>query len=433
MKNQDYAIIDLTEQNILSFASYLPDDRLEWIFKENVAAYGLLKNKKTACGAIMFSFYPEEGAAYLESICVDESLRRCGLGTMLYEEFEDEVRTNNTAEIRARIIIPDEDNVRIFLEANGFNRFENGERYYEFTKDDIMTWLKNPKSENIRKTLLKDNRDIVVPVSKASGDLKKLLPNIPYNPDLSYMFKDKEKENYILADADDEGNIIILDIALDLDDYPEYFLFLESAMLHYTQKLSESGKLYITVTSDAEAELIESLSFKEEFEYSTRIDMAKTVSFNIPDFFDVPHSAFIVPRINGLSKMLSDFGEGYEHTVAYAGDNATINILRDADKPEVYLNYDLTDKGNAEGYELTMITCFYKSSLTKEQQEKFSKWREESAICSFTEDDDGHIFARAAIVEGKGLVSPTLLKAVLDSFMAEIDNMCSLDKLPSIA
>ena len=429
MENNDYSIIALTEKNILSFKNYLPEDRLEWIRQKDVKALGLLLDKKTACGALMFSFSREEGFATLESICVDEKIRYRGLGSMLYEKFEDLVCQLGIPEINARIVIPADNDVRSFLEANGFDHSEIGERYYEFTKDQVIDWLKNPKAESLRKSLMKNKRNIATPVSKVSNDIKKLLPDIPHDPELSFVFDGKEKNNYSLADTDDEGNIIILNILLDMNDVPDYFLFLEAVMAHYAQMLSDDKKLYLTITSDREAEIAESLSFTDELEYYSRVDLVKTVLDVIPEKYEMPDLAFLTPRINGISKMLSDFGEGYEHTIAYAGDNATINILRGEDKPQVYLQYDLTDKRHAEGFELTIITAFNKDELNAQQLEKLSKWKDESVLCSFAEDDDGHIFARAALIEGKGLVNPAFLKTVLDSFMAEVDNLCGLEQL----
>ena len=424
MGKQGYSILELTRNNILSFKSYLPTEKLAWIRRKDVGALGLIKDEKIACGALMYCFYPEEGTAFLESICIDETLRGQGLGSLLYEEFENKALEMGIEEIGARIVLPLEDDAESFLITNGFDRSEVGERFYAFTKEDIMAWLMNPKVESVRKSLLKDGRKVAVSLSKAPADVRKIMPDIPYDPEISYVFDGKEKKNYSLAKKDDAGNIIIYDILLDMNDAPQYFLFLEAVMAMYANKLSGEEKLYVTITSDRQDEILRSLSFKDEFEYLGTVNLAKAIQDKSQNAPQLSYRALVIPRINGVSKMLSDFGEGYEHTVAYAGDEATINILRGEGKPEVYLSYEYTGGERADSYTLSMITCFNKKELSEEQICKLTKWKEDSAMCSFAEDEDGRIFARAALIETEGLVNPDLLKTVIDGFMNEIDNMC---------
>ena len=426
MGKQDFTILELGKQNILSFENYLPEEKPELIRNKNVTALGLLTEDNMACGALMFSAYPEEGTAYIDSICVDETLRGQGFGRMLFEAFENRCELMGIKELGARIVIPAYDDAMNFLFAMGFENAIQAERFYEFSKDEIMTWLKDPKTESVRKKLLKDNKKIGESVAKLSSDLRKKLPQIPYDPKLSFAVLGKESKNYCLADKDDDGNIIILKSKLDMNDSPGYFLFLEYVMANYVKDLTDSTKLYITVSTDRIAEIIESLSFLSEFTFSSTIYLAKTIGEEIPEGFEIPYGAFLVPRINGISKMLSDFG--YEHSVLYEAYNSSIHILREKDKQDVYLQYELSDTENADGYELSIITGFYKPGLTQEELERISRWKEESAMCSFTEDEK-RIFVRAVIVESAGLVTPELLQTVLDGFMAEVDNLCGIDQL----
>ena len=428
MNNQNYSIIELDRENVMSFANYLPENKLEWVCKNNVVALGLLNERNRSCGALMYSFYPDEGTAYIESVCVSKSLREQGLGTMLYEDFEDRVYHMGIEEVGARVVIPAEGDAKCFLESVGFNRIEFGERYYEFTMDEIYQWLMNPKTLNIKKRLLKDSKKLAVAVAESLPEVRKNLPDIPYNPKLSYVFGGKEKKNCCLADADENGNIIIFNITLDMNDFPNYFIFLASAMERYIEHLSDDGKLYITVTTDRQDEILRALSFGHKFNYSCCVNMARTIGEKTPEKFEMPHVALLIPRINSISRMLSDFGDGYENTVTYTKGDAIINLVRSEDKPEIYLHYEVEDAENDEDFVLSMITCINKSELTKEQLESLSMWKEESILCSFTEDED-HLFASAAIIENRGPVSPELLKTVLDGFMREIDNLCTLDRL----
>lgn len=428
MRNQDYTILELGRQNILSFRNYLPQEKLELIRGDDVNAFGLLTEDNEACGALMYTVYPNENVAYLDSICVDESLRDQGLGTMLFEAFEKRCELMGIRELDADVVIPVEEEAMCFFMARGFDDPVPGDRIYEFTGEDILTWLKDPRTESIRKKFLKDDKMAALSLAEVSADIRKKLPQLSYNPKLSYVVEGKESKNYCLADRDDDGNVMILDIRLDTQNSPAYFLFLRGVMANYANIIKKDGKLYIKATTDRRVDMIESLSFLGEFIYYTTLRLTKKLEDPIPESFAVPYGAFLIPRINGVSKMLSDFGEGYEHTVAYDSEGVGIHILRGRDKPDVYLQYELEDTENAGDYTLSLITGFYKPSLTASDFERISEWKEESDMCSFSEDEE-HIFARAVILESEGLVNPDFLKTVLDGFMAEIDNMCGIHRL----
>ena len=423
MENKDYSIKKITRKNILSFENYIPENKLEMILERNTAAIGLVTGDNRTCGALMYSFYPDEGTAILESLCVDESIRRQGLGTMLYETFEEDVYQKGMEEIGAHLILPEQGDVQTFLAYVGFDNSEQGERYYRFTKGEIKEWLSNPTTEKIRKQNA-DVSGLAVSVSETKKGIRDLLPDIPYDPELSYVFWQKEKKNYFLADSDENGNIVVLKAELDVNDSPAFFMFAEAVMENYAKKLTDHGGIYITLTDERQTKILETLSYRSEISFSYGLDMAKTIEDGPGEKITMPHVAFLIPRINGLSKMLSDFGDGYEHSLTYTNQDAIISLLREDDRLPVYIHYEVADDDKAEEYELSIQTCIYRVDLTDEQIKRVSSWKEESSLCSFIEDDEGRIFVRAAVLENRGLTDPDFFKTVLDGFIAEIDNMC---------
>lgn len=429
MGNQEYSIIELGTKNILSFKAYLQKEKLEWIRKENIGALGLVLDGNKACGALMYSFYPNEDTAYVESICVDKTLRNQGLGEMLYEAFEDKVYELGIIEAGARVVLPLESDYEGFLEAMGFNQSEPGERYYEFTASQLKSWLKDPKVEHIRKKCNKTGDEISVPASKFSAKVKAQFADIPYKPKLSFGLKGSAEKVYSLADSDEEGNILIQEIKLGETITSECLLFLQFVIAYYLKELTGEGKLYITVTTNKQAELLKTIALMDNPSYVACLNMAKTIGEDIPVRFEMNYGAFVIPRINGISKMLSDFGEGYEHFVTYLEEDSVINLFRDEGKRQISLHYEVEDTNNAEDYVLSMITCIDKDELTEEEKELIPKWKENSALCSFTEEPGGRIYARAAVIENDGLVDPNFFKAVLDGFMTEVDSLQGIDRV----
>ena len=158
------------------------------------------------------------------------------------------------------------------------------------------------------------------------------------------------------------------------------------------------------------------------------VSMRKAIGDSIPREFEMPYGAFLITRINGLSKILSDFGDGYEHRVYSDMYDSSIRLIREDDKREVILRYsidDTEDPGNWN-YHLSIISGIPLKSLDAPEKERLSKWKDESSLISFSEDENGMFYARAEIIEGEGLTEPAVLKTVLDGFITELDELKAL-------
>ncbi len=135
--DQSYSILELNEENILSFAYYLPEDRLDEIGDEHVGGLGLVMDEVASCGALLYSIYPEEGTCYLESICVDKSRQKKGLGRMLFNALEELAAKEGCSEVDVKLYMPEEEDAKSFFESVGFNQYLERERFYEFMKEDL--------------------------------------------------------------------------------------------------------------------------------------------------------------------------------------------------------------------------------------------------------------------------------------------------------
>lgn len=104
----------------------------------------------------MYSTYPKNMICFLDSICVDESLREEGLGRMLYGALEEKMIAEGLQEIRARVVFPEEVEAESFLEAIGFDRLAEGELYYDIPLAELVLLLSRVKD----RTMLDDGQSV---------------------------------------------------------------------------------------------------------------------------------------------------------------------------------------------------------------------------------------------------------------------------------
>ena len=429
MQKSGVSILELNEKNILSFASYLPEDRLEDIRKREVGGFGLVMDDSLACGALLYSLHHAERTGILESICVDRTLRGKGLGRMLDEKFEQKARESGMKEAGVRVYLPLEEDAEAFFEAVGYEHSEPHEFFCEFRSADIMAWLVSPGSGKPRREEKTDSLRITS-VAKLPKKRKAALPEIPCDEELSFAaFDGSTLKACILAAGDDEGNVVVLQIKAEDQELTHLFPLLEQAFHAYLNVIADGGVMYLSLSLPEEQALADLLAKRKDISYSYSLNMAKTLTQEIPETFEIPYRAFLIPRINGISRMLSDFGEGYEHAVAAGADEVSIELIRGKEKQRVSLSYTLSDPENAFGYVLRIRSFIRQDLLNEEEKEKVERWRKESTMLSFSEDDRGELVPSVAMVEEEGLTDPVLLKEALDGFILELDHFESLDSI----
>ncbi len=422
---KSYSIMELNKDNILSFAYYLPEDRLEEILKENVGALGLVMNEVASCGALLYSLYPREGICLLESICVDSSQRRKGLGRMLFNAFEKIVEKEGLREVDVKLYMPEEYSVKSFLEALGFNQYLERERFYEFSQSNLLEILSHSLKENGKK-----KGRIIRRISQMSGRRKKIMEEIPYDEKLSFVEMDqKDVCQYILASSDEKGNIIILASQLDMWNEENAVPLVREAIDTYLEALPPDGILYVTAYDEQGAMLVGMLSGKEEYSYSYVLEMAKTISGAPSEEITLKEIHAIIPRIQGLSKILNDLGDKYRHNVYVGEEDAIINLTREEGKLPVSLHYEVTESETASAYTLKILSAIDLKELNARDLDRVRQWQKESAMVSFNEDGVGNLYVHTFLLEREYLTDPEFLKEVLDGFILELDSFSCLEQV----
>ncbi len=422
---KSYSIMELSKENILSFAYYLPGDRLEDILKENVGAIGLVMDGVASCGALLYSLYPEEGTCFVESICVDNSQRKKGLGRMLFNALEEIAEKEGLGELDVKLYMPEEDGARSFFEAMGFNQYLERERYYEFSQENLMEIL----SGSLKERKGKKGR-IVRKVSELSGGRKKVLPEIPYDANLSFVEMDqKDICQYILTSSDEKGNLIVLASQLDMWDEENAVPLVREAMNSYLEALPPDGILYVTAYDEQGAMLMNMLAGEKEYSYSYVLVMAKNINDSILEVTDLKEIHTIIPRIQGLSKILEGLGDKYRHRLYVSEEDAIINLIREDGKLPVSLHYEVTEPETASAYTLKILAAIDLKELDARELDRVRQWQKESTMVSFNEDGVGNLYVRTFLLEREHLTDPELLKEVLDAFMLELDNFSGLEQI----
>ncbi len=422
-----YSIMELSKENILSFAYYLPEDRLEEILKENVGGIGLVMDGVASCGALLYTLYPEEGTCSVESICVDNSQRNKGLGRMLFNAFEEIVEKEGLGEVDVNLYMPEEDGAKSFFEAMGFNQYLERERYYEFSQEDLEEIL----SSTLKERKGKKGR-IIRQVSQMSGGRKKPLSEIPYDENLSFVEMDqKDICQYILTSSDEKGNLTILASQLDMWDEENPVPLVREALSTYLETLPPDGILYVAAYDEQGARLMDMLAGEKEYSYSYVLEMAKTIGDASLEKIELKEIHTIIPRIQGLSKILEDLGDKYRHNLYVSEEDAIINLIREEGKLPVSLHYEVTEPETASAYTLKILSAIDLKELNARELDRVRHWQKESTMVSFNEDREGNLYVRTFLLEREHLTDPVLLKEVLDGFMLELDNFASLEQILS--
>ena len=425
-EKNDLSVIGINPGNVMSFAPYIAAEKRDGIRRENVGGLGLIKKGRRACGALLYSLYPEKKTALIDSIFIDVSLREMGFGTMLYEAFEEDVLSRGYLQTGVHIVLPADEEARCFFLEIGFDRETEGEVFYELTREGLKNWLALPRTAALKKKSDRVKGHDALRTDKIRSSEKSFLPGIRYDEKLSFV--EEGKKNYVLADRDDDGNIIVLTYNLDWDDPVREFHFLEQVSRFYIEEISENGIIYITSVDEDSRRLISILAGNTRLRYSYSVDMAKSLADDIPEEFAVDESSFLIPRINGISRMLSDFGEEYSHEVYITSGSAVIELDRAFPKRPVSIYYEYDDTDPRTPYTLNLISGFGTSGLLEADRIKIDEWKKESTLVEVSEDEkEKMIYAKTSLVEGQGLSAPGSLKSVLDSFISEIDQLSAFE------
>lgn len=424
MQRSDYSILEIHEKNILSFSPYLPEEDLNAICLENVGAMGLVQKQTASCGALMYSVYPDRGICFLDSICVDESIRGEGLGQMLYQALEEKMIAKGLREIRTRVVVPEENEAESFLEALGFEWLTEGELYYDIPLKELVRRLERMKDGMKKKE--KGRNLKVLPVTKLSNADLAALPHVPFERELSFVLADDRPAGYVLVSADDEEGIVIRELSLTDDSAANHRLLYEAVSKLYTAYDIEEV-IHFIVDEGAVRQLLDMITREnEEKEISAGLVMRKPISTDIPESFSMSSCALLIPRLNGIMAMLEDFGEGYEAEITALSDIAELDLIREEGKRPVSMFYEVADPKRAEGYDLHIISDLSVRDLSEEDREKVRKWMEESALVSFSQDEEEHLFISMVYPEMGGLIDPPVLKMLLDGFTEELDHLSAL-------
>ena len=86
----EFGIIPLSTENIISFASYIPKEELYRITRENWFGFGAVTEDEKTCGLILAEERSGDEGALVEYLFVDETLRRQGIGRSLLTEMKNE-------------------------------------------------------------------------------------------------------------------------------------------------------------------------------------------------------------------------------------------------------------------------------------------------------------------------------------------------------
>jgi GNAT superfamily N-acetyltransferase len=148
-----FSAVKIGPDNGLAFRGYMTADILEGLLKRNRCGVGLMTEEGKAAGALAASF--EDGVLTIDSVCVDETVRRQGGGTLLINAAKSLARTLKAPSVGIQAPGGLLDTVLPFLSRCGFGEPERGSVIYTVNiqkagESGILDLL-NAKAEPLKK------------------------------------------------------------------------------------------------------------------------------------------------------------------------------------------------------------------------------------------------------------------------------------------
>ena len=132
------SVLPLTEDNILSFSLYLPEEVLAQVGEDGCYGFGLLEGKLVS-GAVFICENREEKIAEIIQLFVDESVRRRNGGTQLYLEVLKTAIANGMSAVAASYAYPEDEEVQSFLLKHHFQIFDSKSEGYRYGLYSIIS------------------------------------------------------------------------------------------------------------------------------------------------------------------------------------------------------------------------------------------------------------------------------------------------------
>ena len=434
--------IEITEKNILSFEPYISDEHIAMIRQRDTGAIGLLMENMRSCGALFYRKNEDEGSVFVESLYVEESVRRNGGGTLLLntmykklgvihsdeadEAYSDEpggVRQEEHGEpyrdVVVRILPECVGTLKPFLEAVGYEDFVPGEWIFEIESIDIEEWMKSDVTKDaIQKA--KDKKDRVSTIDQNDITAGKIPSDVEFDSDISYKTGDG---GYILSTRAGDNDILIQEINLPEDNDDKNTALLYTACKSYAAIQKDIGATHFYTGAQELRDLISSFFPRAEV---SQVLYAYTDIDKPEGRIRIDRSTFTIPRINTIAKMLDD--ADIPAWVDYdSKEGHAIYLDREDDKRRIFITCEMADD-LGENFMTTISSAFLIDDLDAPEKKKLYEWKEKPGIAAVSIDEDtGMATCEVNIPEGMLPQDEETFIGMLKTFMKEVDTLSAVD------
>lgn len=414
----DFKTIDITPDNILSFAPYLHEEDQSSITTPGAGGIGLLTDDGHSCGALLYKTNTDEHSVFIESLFVDEQVRKQGGGTLLLQSFDDIMKKDfDTAAAR---ILPDaSEELAIFYENAGFDDIIDGDGFFKLDSTHLKEWLTSKLGQKF--SVIASRYSIhLTACDKLPSKYLGNLPDIDYDGDISFMDIDGDNGSYILAVHPNDSDLIVnrINITNTANAYGASFLY--KVLSKYAKKLKNDGSLYIMAHTAEEKEMLSAL-----FEGASQLDVQYVVKNYVEAESDpvvITNSAFLMPRINHMVKLLDD--AGYSASVITTPPlGQSITLDREDGKRPINIAYKVMDD-SGDAFELELSGMIVLDELTDEEKDKLKALENKPGIADISiAPDFDKAFLSTTMIESFTPTDGDAFLNVLTSFINELDNL----------
>ena len=414
--------IEITAENILSFAPYLDDEHIKAIVQKDTGAMGLLTEDMRSCGALFYRMNENEGSMFVESIYVDAGMRRNGGGRLLLNTLCEE-KKYEYPDVVVRVLPGHADTMNPFLKAMGFDDIVYGEWVFETETIDIEEWMKSPAGKKCC-AYAKEYESGIVTFDQAQSEEVRESTGADLDADISFMIEEKGKKSCILAAHAGEHDVLIngIYIADQRDDIGGALLY--KALKTYADIQRDLGAtLFYTLSGDTK-DMWQSFFPKAPM---SRISYARKDITEGGERIVISSYAFTRPRLNTIAKMLDD--AGIAAWVDYDQEEGdAICLDREDGKRRISITSQVQDD-RGESFITTIRSSFLLDDLDGSERKKLDAWVENPGLADVKVMKEAQaVICEVNLTEGMLPMEEEVFISILQTFIEELDRMEASDK-----
>lgn|GEM_PF-4151968 len=350
--------VDLNEKNILSFEPYIPTEYLELILQEDYFGIGAVRGT-AACGAVMLHYERESSVLKMLSVCVDEAVRKQGIGERLFDQVKGLAESLPVKTIEYDYIEPERVEDRGYLYRLGFAQIVPEESLYEIDGEDLRSFLAEERMKPYQRACKKwAAKGVYLRMGELPGHLRADYRLEGADERRSIIIVHKNMAKGALYVQHMANNSYLLRLMINRGATPEQMSgMLYGVLREIAGLLTKNGRVTIHELRPASQDLFDFFSegYMDKIHQSTVYrGIYRLEGVNASASLSLTEYDILFPRMNALMYYFS--GIGRESLLLQEESSVLLEVKRDKAKLPFFFRYIVEDPDDLTAFCLEAIT-----------------------------------------------------------------------------